>query len=39
MNFFSNELTRKRFQLCQADFFQTRLNRKVHPSDSKCKKN
>ena len=27
-------LTRKRFQLCQADFFQTRLHRKVHPSDS-----
>ena len=23
-------LTRKRFQLCQADFFQTRLNQKVN---------
>ena len=29
-----HQLTRKRFQLCQADFFQTRLSRKVHPSDS-----
>ena len=28
-----SKLTRKRFQLCQADFFQTRFNRKVHPSD------
>ena len=31
-------LTRKRFQMCQADFFKTLLNRKVQPSDSKREK-